>query len=99
MLSASAASNSSLDWERSSRATCFVSCLTISVRGGVRDTVVNCRDIDESVAFYEQLWFEVLHDRRAGTEPGNATVRATARLQLNSVRCSKRTYAIAALTV
>ncbi len=27
-------------------------------------TVVNCRDIDESVAFYKLLGFEVLHDRR-----------------------------------
>jgi catechol 2,3-dioxygenase-like lactoylglutathione lyase family enzyme len=29
-------------------------------------TVVNCRDIDESVAFYKLLGFEVLHDRRDG---------------------------------
>ena len=27
-------------------------------------TVVNCRDIDESVAFYKLLGFEVVHDRR-----------------------------------
>src|SRR5204862_6821787 len=27
-------------------------------------TVVNCRDLDESVAFYRQLGFEVLNDRR-----------------------------------
>jgi len=27
-------------------------------------TVVNCRDIDESVAFYQQLGFQVLDDRR-----------------------------------
>jgi catechol 2,3-dioxygenase-like lactoylglutathione lyase family enzyme len=27
-------------------------------------TVVNCRDLDESVAFYRQLGFEVLDDRR-----------------------------------
>jgi catechol 2,3-dioxygenase-like lactoylglutathione lyase family enzyme len=27
-------------------------------------TVVNCRDIDESLAFYKLLGFEVLHDRR-----------------------------------
>ena len=27
-------------------------------------TVVNCRDIEESVAFYKLLGFEVLHDRR-----------------------------------
>jgi catechol 2,3-dioxygenase-like lactoylglutathione lyase family enzyme len=28
-------------------------------------TVVNCRDLDESVAFYRLLGFEVLNDRRA----------------------------------
>lgn len=28
-------------------------------------TVVNCRDLDESVAFYWRLGFEVLNDRRA----------------------------------
>ena len=27
-------------------------------------TVVNCRDLDESVAFYRQLGFEILNDRR-----------------------------------
>jgi glyoxylase I family protein len=27
-------------------------------------TVVNCRDLDESVAFYRRLGFEVLNDRR-----------------------------------
>jgi catechol 2,3-dioxygenase-like lactoylglutathione lyase family enzyme len=27
-------------------------------------TVVNCRDLDESVAFYRLLGFEVLNDRR-----------------------------------
>ena len=27
-------------------------------------TVVNCRDIEESVAFYKLLGFEVVHDRR-----------------------------------
>ncbi len=27
-------------------------------------TVVNCRDLDESVAFYRQLGFDVLNDRR-----------------------------------
>jgi catechol 2,3-dioxygenase-like lactoylglutathione lyase family enzyme len=27
-------------------------------------TVVNCRDLDESVAFYQRLGFEVLNDRR-----------------------------------
>lgn len=27
-------------------------------------TVVNCRDLDESVAFYKRLGFEVLNDRR-----------------------------------
>jgi catechol 2,3-dioxygenase-like lactoylglutathione lyase family enzyme len=27
-------------------------------------TVINCRDLDESVAFYKRLGFEVLNDRR-----------------------------------
>ena len=27
-------------------------------------TVVNCRDLDDSVAFYRRLGFEVLNDRR-----------------------------------
>jgi catechol 2,3-dioxygenase-like lactoylglutathione lyase family enzyme len=33
-------------------------------------TVVNCRDLDESVAFYRRLGFEVLNDRRDVTWPG-----------------------------
>lgn len=32
-------------------------------------TVVNCRDLDESVAFYRLLGFEVLNDRRHVTWP------------------------------
>ena len=32
-------------------------------------TVVNCRDLDESVAFYKLLGFEVLNDRRHVTWP------------------------------
>jgi glyoxylase I family protein len=32
-------------------------------------TVVNCRDLDESVVFYRLLGFEVLNDRRAVTWP------------------------------
>ena len=32
-------------------------------------TVVNCRDLDESVAFYQKLGFEVLNDRRNVTWP------------------------------
>lgn len=32
-------------------------------------TVVNCRDLDESVAFYKLLGFEVLNDRRHITWP------------------------------
>lgn len=32
-------------------------------------TVVNCRDLDESVAFYKQLGFEILNDRREVTWP------------------------------
>ena len=32
-------------------------------------TVVNCRDLDESVAFYRKLGFEVLNDRRHVTWP------------------------------
>ena len=32
-------------------------------------TVVNCRDLDESVAFYRKLGFEVLNDRRNVTWP------------------------------
>lgn len=32
-------------------------------------TVVNCRDLDESVAFYRLLGFEVLNDRRNVTWP------------------------------
>ena len=32
-------------------------------------TVVNCRDLDESVAFYKRLGFEVLNDRRHVTWP------------------------------
>jgi catechol 2,3-dioxygenase-like lactoylglutathione lyase family enzyme len=32
-------------------------------------TVVNCRDLDESVAFYRRLGFEVLNDRRHVTWP------------------------------
>lgn len=32
-------------------------------------TVVNCRDLDESVAFYKRLGFEVLNDRRNVTWP------------------------------
>lgn len=32
-------------------------------------TVVNCRDLDESVAFYQRLGFEVLNDRRLVTWP------------------------------
>jgi catechol 2,3-dioxygenase-like lactoylglutathione lyase family enzyme len=33
-------------------------------------TVVNCRDLDESVAFYRKLGFEVLNDRRHVDWPG-----------------------------
>jgi len=32
-------------------------------------TVVNCRDLDASVAFYKQLGFDVLNDRRAVVWP------------------------------
>lgn len=32
-------------------------------------TVVNCRDLDESVAFYRRLGFEVLDDRRSVVWP------------------------------
>ena len=32
-------------------------------------TVVNCRDLDETVAFYRLLGFEVLNDRRTVTWP------------------------------
>src|SRR5437899_3547150 len=32
---------------------------------GLYHTVVNCRDLDETVAFYRLLGFEVLNDRRA----------------------------------
>jgi glyoxylase I family protein len=33
-------------------------------------TVINCRDLDESVAFYRRLGFEVLDDRRNVIWPG-----------------------------
>ena len=32
-------------------------------------TVVNCRDIEESVAFYKLLGFEIVHDRRNNVWP------------------------------